>query len=81
MKSAKAAELDRIFDEGEESILDYADMSTVRKPNQEKQRSLSIQLPEWLINTLDREAGRMGISRQAVMKVWLVERADQLQTA
>lgn len=81
MKSARAAELDRIFDEGEESILDYADMSTLRKPNQEKQRSLSIQLPEWLINTLDREAGRMGISRQAVMKVWLVERADQLQTA
>lgn len=80
MKSAKAVELDRIFEEGEESILDYADMSTLRKPNQEKQRSLSIQLPEWLIDALDREARRMGISRQAVMKVWLVERADLLQT-
>lgn len=86
MKTIKSAEeLDRIFDDGEESILDYADMSTLRKPNREKEndalRQLSIQLPEWLVGTLDREASRIGISRQAVMKTWLVERADKLQTA
>lgn len=36
MKTAKASELDRIVDEGEENILDYADLSTLRKPNQER---------------------------------------------
>jgi hypothetical protein len=40
---------------------------------------LSVQLPEWLIEVLDREARRMGISRQTVMKVWLTERADAKQ--
>jgi hypothetical protein len=40
---------------------------------------LSVQLPEWLIEVLDREACRMGISRQTVMKVWLTERADVKQ--
>ncbi|WP_033515197.1 type II toxin-antitoxin system BrnA family antitoxin [Bifidobacterium cuniculi] len=79
MKTAKASELDRIMDEGEESILDYADLSTLRKPNKERQRSLSIQLPEWLVETLDREASRMGVSRQAILKVWLVERADSMR--
>ncbi|MCI1673532.1 MAG: BrnA antitoxin family protein [Bifidobacterium tibiigranuli] len=79
MKTAKTSDLDRIFDEGKESILDYADMSTLRKPNKEGQRPLSVQLPEWLIEVLDREARRMGISRQAVMKVWLTERADAKQ--
>lgn len=79
MKTAKASELDRIVDEGEESILDYADLSTLRKPNQEQQRSLSIQLPEWLIETLDREANRVGVSRQAILKIWLVERADRMR--
>ncbi|MDF7664573.1 antitoxin [Bifidobacterium sp. ESL0745] len=81
MKTRKAAELDRIFDDGNESILDYADMSTLRKPNKEKdeQRSLSLQVPEWLVEVLDREAARVGISRQAVIKVWLTERADRMR--
>ena len=78
MKTAKAADLERIFDEGKESITDYADMSTVRKPNKDEQRALSLQLPAWLIETLDGEAARMGVSRQAVIKVWLTERADSL---
>ncbi|WEV66149.1 MULTISPECIES: antitoxin [unclassified Bifidobacterium] len=81
MKMRKAAELDRIFDNGDESILDYADMSTLRKPNKDKeeQRSLSLQMPEWLIGVLDGEAARVGISRQAVIKVWLTERADRMR--
>ena len=54
-------------------------MNTAHRPNREKLRSMSVQLPEWLVVTLDREAARMGISRQAVMKVWLTERADTLQ--
>lgn len=84
MKTAKSdEELDRIFEAGDESILDYADMTTLRKPNRERDvmKAMSIQLPSWLVDTLDREAGRMGISRQDVLKVWLVERADSLAAA
>lgn len=81
MSTKTDAELDQIFDDGEEDILQYADMTTAHRPNREKLRAMSIQLPEWLVGVLDREAGRMGISRQAVMKVWLTERADSLQRA
>lgn len=81
MKATTAEEFDRIFDDGEEDITQYLDMSTAHRPNREKLRAMSVQLPEWLVNTLDREASRIGISRQAVMKTWLVERADALQSA
>ena len=81
--STKEAELERIFDEGKVSMTDYADMSTLHHPNREhdSQRTLSVQMPEWLITVLDGEASRLGISRQAVMKVWLAERADKLAGA
>ena len=85
MKATTAEEFDKLFDDGEEDIAQYLDMSTLHKPNKEKQqdelRQLSITLPEWLVATLDREASRIGVSRQAVMKMWLVERADTLKTA
>ncbi|WEV72760.1 antitoxin [Bifidobacterium sp. ESL0790] len=79
--SKEAAELDQIFDKGDESILDYADMSTLHKPNKDKdeQKALSLQIPEWLVEVLDCEAARVGISRQAIIKVWLTESADRMR--
>ena len=77
MKTFKSEEqLEEIFDAGEESILEYADMSTLRKPGNE-QRATSLSLPDWLIVALDAEAGRRGVSRQAVIKTVLVDFVDE----
>lgn len=70
-------ELERRFDEGED-ITAFMDASTLRRPNQERAaRRISMDVPEEMVRGLDRAATRMGVNRQAVMKIWLTERLDQ----
>ncbi len=81
MKTFNSAdEMERVFEAGEESVLDYADMPTLRKPGRSR-RQTALSLPEWLISTLDDEASRIGVSRQVVIKTWLAERADRERAA
>ena len=74
-KRISAEELERKFDAGED-IMDYLDLSKARRPN--RRRRVNVDLPEWMIDRLDREAQRLGVSRQAVMKVWIAERLKTL---
>jgi CopG antitoxin of type II toxin-antitoxin system len=67
-----AEELDRRFDEGED-IGRYLDWSTARRPGFE-QRRVNVDLPQWMIESLDSEAKRVGVTRQSIVKVWLAER-------
>ena len=71
-KRISAEELDRLFDEGKEDILQYFDLSTARRPNLEIKR-VNVDLPRWMINALDGEAERLGITRQSVIKTWIGE--------
>lgn len=71
----KTEDFDKVFDEGREDIVDYLDMSTVKRPNR-KTRKVNVDLPEWMIASLDAEADRLAINRQAVIKTWLAERID-----
>lgn len=68
MKTIKAEELDKKFDDGEEDILQYFDLENPRHPNQEIKR-VNIDFPQWIINRLDQESRHLGISRQALVKV------------
>lgn len=78
MKTFSSEEdLQRVFDAGEESILDYADMSTMRKPNQESPRQVLIDIEDGTAARLDRFASRYGMTRQALIETWLVERMDE----
>jgi hypothetical protein len=70
----KAEELDQKFDDGEE-VLEYFDLLTVKRPGLEMRR-VDIDFPQWMLDALDREAQRLGIQRQAVIKVWIAERLD-----
>jgi len=70
----KAEDLDQKFDDGEE-VLEYFDLSTMKRPGLEMQR-VEVDFPQWMLNALDREAQRLGIQRQAVIKVWIAERLD-----
>jgi hypothetical protein len=69
----KARDFDNKFDQGQEDIIEDIDLTTLHKPNQE-QVSINIEFPAWVIESLDREAARIGITRQSIIKVWLVER-------
>jgi len=76
-KTISAEELDRIFDEGEEDILQYCDLNSIRRPGLEQQK-ISVSLPNWMIDSLDKEAARIGVNRQAVIKLWLDEKLESL---
>ncbi len=68
----KAKELEKKFDEGE-SIVKHLDLSKTRRPNQE-QRRVNVDFPLWMIQSLDKEAKRLGVPRQSIIKIWLAER-------
>jgi hypothetical protein len=67
----KATKFDEEFDNGE-SVIDYLDLKNIRKPNLELKR-INIDIPVWIVESLDKEAKRIGISRQAIIKMWLAE--------
>ena len=67
----KAAKFDEEFDNGE-SVIDYLDLKNIRKPNLELKR-INIDIPLWIVESLDKEAKRIGISRQAIIKMLLAE--------
>ncbi|MCL1890470.1 MAG: BrnA antitoxin family protein [Coriobacteriia bacterium] len=71
----KSEEFDRLFDEGKDDIVEHLDLSSARRPNR-KTRKVNVDLPEWMIVSLDAEADRLAINRQAVIKTWLAERID-----
>ncbi len=67
----KARELDRRFDAGED-ITQYLDLAHARRPNQEQKR-VNVDFPLWMIHSLDKEAARLGVPRQSLIKVVVAE--------
>ena len=74
MKTIKASELDNRFDGGED-VSDFIDVSSARRPNLESKR-VNVDFPSWVVSGLDREARRLGVTRQSLIKMWI---ADRLQ--
>ena len=71
----KAKELDKKFDDGQ-SIVKHLDLSRAKRPNQE-QRRVNVDFPLWMIQSLDKEAKRLGVPRQSIIKIWLAERLNK----
>ena len=72
----KAKSFDAKFEKGED-VTGVLDLSRARRPLQE-QRRVNVDFPAWMIDSLDREAGRLGVTRKSVIKVWLAERLEQI---
>jgi hypothetical protein len=70
-------DLDRVFDEGQEDISPYLDLSTAQRPGRDVKR-VNVDFPVWMIDSLDREATRLGITRQSVIKTWIADRLDKV---
>ncbi|MCH7528762.1 MAG: CopG family transcriptional regulator [Candidatus Marinimicrobia bacterium] len=73
----KATELDRKFDDGED-ITSHLDLSRARRPDLRPKR-VNVDFPLWMVQNLDREAKRLGVARQALIKLWVAERLEQLR--
>lgn len=71
----KASDFDEKFDRGENMTAEL-DLSRARRPGQE-QRRVNVDFPVWMIESLDREASRLGITRQSIIKVWIAERLER----
>ena len=72
----KARSLDKKFDDNQSDIVDELDLSTIKRPNQAQKR-VNVDFPTWMIESLDKEASRLGVTRQSIIKVWLAERLEQ----
>jgi len=70
----KAKDLDRRFDDGED-ISVALDLTKATRP-QLAQRRVNVDFPTWMIDSLDREAATLGVTRQSVIKIWLAERLE-----
>lgn len=72
----KAQEFDRKFDEGED-ISTHLDLKKAHRPEQVQKR-VNVDFPLWMIQQLDKEARRLGVPRQAIIKVWVAERLEKV---
>jgi macrodomain Ter protein organizer (MatP/YcbG family) len=70
----KAGNFDKKFGEGE-NITKYLDLSRATKPGLEQKR-VNVDFPVWMIHRLDREARRLGVPRQSLIKIWIAERLE-----
>jgi hypothetical protein len=74
----KAKDFDRKFDRGE-NITEHLDLKRAARPNQQSRR-VNVDFPVWMIESLDKEAGRLGVTRQSIIKVWIAERLKHAPT-
>ncbi len=71
----KAKDFDKKFDTGKEDVIADLDLSTAVKPNQSQKR-VNVDFPVWMIESLDKEASRIGVTRQSIIKLWLAEKLE-----
>ena len=71
-------EFDKKFDDNKEDIISDLDLASLRRPNL-KQKRVNVDFPAWIIDSLDKEAKRMGVTRQSIIKLWLAERLEKLE--
>jgi hypothetical protein len=70
-----SSEFDRRFDAGE-SVVEALDLDGARRSRLQQKR-VNVDFPLWMVERLDREATRLGVTRQSIIKVWLAERLEQ----
>lgn len=75
----KTEQFDKKFDKGED-VSKYLDFSGATRPGREQKR-VNVDFPVWMIQSLDKEAARLGVPRQSVIKVWIAERLERKTNA
>jgi hypothetical protein len=71
----KAEEFDKKFDKGDD-VSQYLDLTKARRPAHEQKR-VNVDFPLWMVRLLDKEAKRLGVPRQSLIKMWVAERLEK----
>jgi hypothetical protein len=74
----KAKEFDAKFEKGED-LTQALDLARAHRPGQQVKR-VNVDFPEWMIGSLDREAKRLGVTRQSIIKIWIADRLEKSST-
>jgi len=72
----KAKDFDKKFESGE-NITEFLDITKARRPGQDQKR-VNVDFPVWMIHSLDKEAKRLGVPRQSIIKIWIAERLKEI---
>lgn len=71
----KARDLDKKFDQGNEDVLDSFDLEKATRPNHDPKR-VNVDFPSWMVQSLDKEANRLGVTRQSLIKMWVADKLE-----
>ena len=69
-----AKKFEQQFDDGVD-LTTSLDLSKAKRVLHEQKR-VNVDFPTWMIDSLDREASKLGVTRQSVIKIWLAERLE-----
>ncbi len=69
-------DFDKLVDDNEQDIIEHLDLNSARRPGRDVRR-VNVDLPTWMIDSLDVEAARVGVTRQSIIKMWLADRIDR----
>lgn len=72
----KTEDFDKKFDDNKLDVIGDLDLSTLKRPNQTQKR-VNVDFPTWIVDSLDKEARRVGVTRQSIIKIWLAERLEE----
>jgi hypothetical protein len=70
----KSKNFDQKFERGED-VTEHLDLARTKRASRETKR-VNVDFPVWMVESLDREARRLGVTRQSIIKIWLAERLD-----
>ena len=71
----KTQDFDDAFDDGQD-VGEHLDLESTRRPARETRR-VNVDFPGWMVEALDDEAQRLGITRQSLIKVWIADLLEQ----
>jgi len=82
-RSITVEEFDRLFEEGSDELDQFLDVKNAKRvpPRLLEPAKVNVDFPKWVVAALDREADRVGVARQALIKLWIVERLEKTNAA
>lgn len=74
----KASDFDKKFGEGKD-VTSFLDLKKAKRPGLAAKR-VNVDFPLWMVRQMDKEAHRLGVTRQSLIKLWLADKLEHNQT-